>query len=122
MNSENNITVTNNASNKVYQLMLEQENLNLKLRISIEGGGCNGFQYVFAFEEETQKNDTIITAVLSNNEGNNKSTICIIIDPISLQYLEGAKVDYKKDTQGERFIIQNPKAKRTCGCDRSFTT
>ncbi len=107
------LNVTENASTKIYQLMQDEDNLALKLRIYISGGGCHGFQYGFAFEETINTDDLQIQA---------DQSVSVIIDPISMQYLAGSTVDYVSDAAGERFIIKNPNAKTTCGCDKSFST
>jgi iron-sulfur cluster insertion protein len=105
------INLTDNAILKLEQLLGQDENPNAKIRIYVQGGGCSGFQYGFAIEDESQEDDFVIT------EGN----VNVLIDPISFGYLEGITVDYKSDLQGERFAIQNPKAASTCGCGSSFS-
>ncbi len=105
------INLTENAVIKLEQLLGQDENPNAKIRIYVQGGGCSGFQYGFAIEDESQEDDFVIT------EGN----VDVLIDPISFGYLEGITVDYKSDLQGERFAIQNPKAASTCGCGSSFS-
>jgi iron-sulfur cluster insertion protein len=105
------INLTDNAIVKLEQLLGQDENPNAKIRIYVQGGGCSGFQYGFAIEDESQEDDFVIT------EGN----VNVLIDPISFGYLEGITVDYKSDLQGERFAIQNPKAASTCGCGSSFS-
>tara|TARA_B100002019_G_C21184279_1_gene555348 strand:- start:542 stop:880 length:339 start_codon:yes stop_codon:yes gene_type:complete len=109
-----NLDITPSASDKIYQLMQEEDNLQLKLRIYITGGGCHGFQYGFAFEEDLKNDDIQIQPAAK--------AVRVIIDPISLQYLAGSTVDYVCDAAGERFVIKNPNAKTTCGCDKSFST
>jgi iron-sulfur cluster insertion protein len=113
------IVITDSAAQKVFELMAEEGNLGLKLRVSISGGGCSGYQYAFGFEEQKQEDDFVIS----------KSVVNFIIDPISRQYLEGrdgekgAEIDYVADLEGERFVIRNnPNAKTTCGCGSSFMT
>jgi iron-sulfur cluster insertion protein len=103
---------TRRAAHKVRELIIEEGNDGLSLRVAISGGGCSGFQYGFSFEEEIADDDTMITT----------DGVRLLIDPISLQYLTGAQVDYAQDLQGERFIIKNPNAKTTCGCGSSFST
>ena len=112
MDLHNSIVFTDNAANKVLELIQEEENLNLKLRVYVTGGGCSGFQYGFAFEEEVNLDDTIVT----------KNSVQLLIDPMSFQYLVGSEIDYKEDIEGAQFIIRNPNAKTTCGCGSSFST
>ena len=108
---QNNITLSDSAAFKVRELVLEEQNPDLKLRVYIIGGGCSGFQYGFAFEEEIEEGDFII-----ENDG-----VEMMIDPMSYPYLMGSIVDYKEDLQGSRFVIDNPNAKSTCGCGSSFS-
>lgn len=107
---------TDNAAAKVWELIKEENNPNLKLRAYVTGGGCSGFQYGFAFDEAVQPDDTVISKTV---EGSN---VQLLVDPLSFQYLQGAEIDYKQDLEGEQFIIRNPNAKTTCGCGSSFTT
>lgn len=126
------IIFTNHAAAKVWELIQEEGNLNLKLRVYVTGGGCAGFQYGFTFDEAIQEDDTVISkhleAAKSNEEeedgeeGEGKATVQLLVDPLSFQYLAGAEIDYKEDIEGEQFIIRNPNAKTTCGCGSSFTT
>lgn len=102
---------TDSAAHKVKELIEEEDNDQLKLRVFIQGGGCSGFQYGFTFEEERQGDDTAV-----ENAG-----VTLLVDPMSLQYLMGAKIDYKEDLEGARFIINNPNASTTCGCGSSFS-
>ena len=106
------LTVTQAAEDKVIALQEEHDEPELKLRVYIIGGGCHGFQYGFAFEEQANNDD--LHAFTSPK-------LSILIDPISHQYLEGATIDFVCDGQGERFIIRNPRAKTTCGCNNSFS-
>lgn len=112
-------TVTNAAASKVYSLLESEQNFDLKLRIAIRGGGCNGFQYTFTFEEAQRDDDHLITC-LADDLPNQR--VDVIIDPISYLYLTGATIDYLMDTNGERFTVSNPHAKSTCGCGSSFST
>lgn len=107
---------TDNAAAKVSELIQEEGNCNLKLRVYVTGGGCSGFQYGFTFDEVAQPDDTVITKSVSSN------LVQLLVDPMSFQYLAGAEIDYKEDIEGEQFIIRNPNAKTTCGCGSSFTT
>lgn len=118
------INFTNNAANKVYQLIREEDNLNLKLRVFITGGGCSGFQYGFTFDEKVQEDDTVIDKVIHEEEddegGEGGVAVQLIVDAMSLQYLLGAEIDYREDINGAQFVIRNPNAKTTCGCGSSF--
>ena len=105
------LVFTDSAARKVQQLILEERNPELKLRVYISGGGCSGFQYGFSFDENVQEDDLSIV-----NDG-----ITLLVDPLSLQYLEGAEVDYSESLQGAQFVIRNPNATTTCGCGSSFS-
>ncbi len=109
--AEADLVFTTRAATKVKELIAEEGNAELSLRVYISGGGCSGFQYGFSFEEQIAEDDSQV-----QTDG-----VRLIIDPISLQYLGGAEVDYAQDLQGERFIIKNPNAKTTCGCGSSFS-
>ena len=108
---QDNMVLSDSAANKIRELVLEEQNPDLKLRVYIIGGGCSGFQYGFAFEEETEEGDFII-----DNDG-----VSMMVDPMSFPYLMGSVVNYKEDLQGSRFVIENPNAKTTCGCGSSFS-
>ncbi len=105
------VVFTDAAATKVGQLIAEEDNPNLKLRVFISGGGCSGFQYGFTFDEDIEDGDSQV-----ENQG-----VTLLIDPMSVQYLMGAEIDYKEDLQGAQFIIRNPNAQTTCGCGSSFT-
>lgn len=105
------IIFTNSAAEKVGTLISEEGNDNLKLRVYISGGGCSGFQYGFTFDEEVSEDDTKI-----ENGG-----VTVLIDSMSVQYLNGAEIDYKEDLSGAQFVIRNPNASTTCGCGSSFS-
>ncbi len=105
------IIFTAAASNKAKQLITEEDNPNLKLRAFVTGGGCSGFQYGFAFEEEQNEDDIVV-----EREG-----VSLLVDSLSFQYLVGSKVDYKEDLDGSRFVVENPNATTTCGCGASFS-
>jgi iron-sulfur cluster insertion protein len=109
------IIFTESAATKVWELIREENNFNLKLRVYITGGGCSGFQYGFAFEEEIVPDDHVVIKTVA------QFPVHLLVDPLSLQYLRGAEIDYKEDIEGEQFIIRNPNAKTTCGCGSSFT-
>ena len=113
------LVITEAAAQKVWELIQEEGNFKLKLRVYVTGGGCSGMQYGFTFDEEVQPDDSVIEKALSSLQN---SAIQVLIDALSLQYLTGAEIDYKKDIEGEQFIIRNPNAKTTCGCGSSFTT
>ncbi|NNM83114.1 MAG: iron-sulfur cluster insertion protein ErpA [Burkholderiales bacterium] len=102
---------TDSAANKVRQLIEEEGNEELKLRVCVTGGGCSGFQYGFTFDESVNDDDTTMT----------KNGVQLLIDPMSFQYLVGAEIDYKEDVEGAQFIIKNPNAQTTCGCGSSFS-
>ena len=102
---------TDAAATKVGQLIQQEGNSGLKLRVYVQGGGCSGFQYGFTFDEETQEGDTEI-----ENLG-----VTLLVDPMSVQYLQGAEIDYREDLSGAQFIIRNPNASTTCGCGSSFS-
>lgn len=105
------IIFTDNAVSKVSELIAEEGNDNLKLRVYVTGGGCSGFQYGFTFDEEVNEDDTTIV----------KNGVTVLVDAMSIQYLNGAEVDYKEDLSGAQFVIRNPTAKTTCGCGSSFS-
>jgi iron-sulfur cluster insertion protein len=102
---------TDSAADKVKELVDEEGNPNLKLRVFVQGGGCSGFQYGFTFDEIVNEDDTQMT----------KNGVTLLIDAMSLQYLMGAEIDYKEDLQGAQFVIKNPNASTTCGCGSSFS-
>lgn len=105
------IIFTQSAAEKVGDLIAEEGNPNLKLRVFVQGGGCSGFQYGFTFDEIANDDDTTLT----------KNNVSLLIDPMSLQYLVGAEIDYKEDLNGAQFVIVNPNAQSTCGCGSSFS-
>jgi len=98
------------AAGKVRELIAEEGNAALKLRVYIQGGGCSGFQYGFEFDEEQAEDDMAV-----QTDG-----VTLLVDPLSLQYLMGAQVDYTESLHGAQFVIRNPNAKTTCGCGSSF--
>ncbi|TDJ45096.1 MAG: iron-sulfur cluster insertion protein ErpA [Gammaproteobacteria bacterium] len=105
------LTFTDSAARKVGSLIRDEDNPNLKLRVFVAGGGCSGFQYGFTFDEDMQDGDAEIV-----NQG-----VTLLVDPMSIQYLMGAEVDYKDDLEGAQFVIRNPNAATTCGCGSSFS-
>ncbi|KTD73125.1 iron-sulfur cluster insertion protein ErpA [Legionella tucsonensis] len=116
-NSTSDIHFTVSAADKVAELIKEEDNLNLNLRVSITGGGCSGFQYGFSFDEEINEDDTIVVQQCSDGV----SSVKLLIDSMSYQYLHQAEIDYVQGIQGEQFVIRNPNAKTTCGCGSSFS-
>jgi iron-sulfur cluster insertion protein len=105
------LVFTDNAAKKVKELIEEEGSTDLKLRVFVSGGGCSGFQYGFTFEEEVNDDDTQVQ----------KDSVTLLIDPMSLQYLMGAEIDYQDSLQGSQFVIRNPQATTTCGCGSSFS-
>lgn len=105
------IVFTDAAAIKVNELIQEEDNQELMLRVFVSGGGCSGFQYGFTFDDSKEEGDSSI-----ENQG-----VTLVVDPMSVQYLMGAEIDYKEDLQGAQFVIRNPNATTTCGCGSSFT-
>ena len=105
------IIFTDSAANKVRELIEEEGNAELKLRVFVTGGGCSGFQYGFTFDEECNDDDTTME----------KNGVTLLIDPMSFQYLVGAEIDYSEGLEGAQFVIRNPNAASTCGCGSSFS-
>jgi iron-sulfur cluster insertion protein len=105
------IIFTEAAASKVATLIAEEGNPNLMLRVYIQGGGCSGFQYGFTFDEKESEGDTKVET----------GGVTLLVDPMSMQYLMGAEVDYTEGLQGAQFIIRNPNATTTCGCGSSFS-
>jgi len=108
---EADIIFSDSAATRVAQLIREEKNPELRLRVYITGGGCSGFSYGFTFDENLKEGDSGVY-----NQG-----VQLVIDPMSYQYLTGSTVDYLEDLQGARFIVSNPNAKTTCGCGSSFS-
>lgn len=104
------LNFTDAAAWKVKELIDEEHNDQLKLRVFVSGGGCSGFQYGFTFDEQVQDGDTEI----------HKSGVTLLVDPMSFQYLAGAEIDYTEGLEGAQFVIRNPNATTTCGCGSSF--
>jgi iron-sulfur cluster insertion protein len=105
------INITDAVASKVSELIAEEGNPELKLRVFVQGGGCSGFQYGFTFDEVANEDDFEVI----------KSGVAFIVDAMSMQYLTGATVDYKVDLNGSQFTISNPGAESTCGCGSSFS-
>jgi iron-sulfur cluster insertion protein len=102
---------TDSAANKVRELINEEGNPELKLRVFVTGGGCSGFQYGFTFDEIANDDDAVME----------KNGVTLLIDPMSYQYLVGAEIDYTEGLEGSQFVIKNPNATSTCGCGSSFS-
>lgn len=123
------VLMTQAAADKVWELMKEEQNFDLKLRVFVTGGGCSGLQYGFTFEEAVQEDDTVISKKVEDEEDEEEGgdgeggggSVLLLVDPMSFQYLMGAEIDYSEDSQGSQFIIRNPNAKTTCGCGSSFS-
>ena len=111
MSDELPIKFSDAAAVRVKQLIEEEENPDLKLRVYVTGGGCSGFQYGFTFDEKANPGDLEIV----------KNGVTLVVDPMSLQYLVGGVVDYEEGLQGSRFFVNNPNATTTCGCGSSFS-
>ena len=105
------LVFTDSAVAKVADLIAEEGNPDLKLRVFVQGGGCSGFQYGFTFDEAVNEDDTLVT----------KDNVTLVIDSMSFQYLVGAEIDYKEDINGSQFVIKTPNATTTCGCGSSFS-
>ena len=105
------IIFTDSAALKVGSLLKDEENSDLNLRVYVTGGGCAGFQYGFSFDENKDDSDTAVI----------KHGVSLIVDPMSIQYLMGAEIDFQEDLQGARFVIKNPNANTTCSCGSSFS-
>ncbi len=105
------LTLTDNAVSKIRDLLAEENNPSLKLRTFVEGGGCSGMSYGFTFDEEQNEDDFVI-----DREG-----VIVLVDAASMQYLNGARIDYKEDIMGSNFAIDNPNAETSCGCGSSFS-
>ena len=105
------IEITTTAIEKIRDILAEENNPNLKVRMFVQGGGCSGFQYGFTLDEEINEDDFTI-----ENSDN-----LLVVDSMSMQYLTGAKVNYKDDLSGSQFVIENPNAQTTCGCGSSFS-
>lgn len=105
------LVVTESAARKVKELIEQESNPELKLRVFIQGGGCSGFQYGFTFDDQVNEDDTRVE----------KEGVTFLIDPMSFQYLVGAEIDYQEGLQGAQFVLKNPNAKTSCGCGSSFS-
>lgn len=105
------LNFTDGAASKVKELIEEEDNQELKLRVFVSGGGCSGFQYGFTFDEIVNEDDFVME----------KQGVKLLVDSMSFQYLAGAEIDYQENAQGAQFVIKNPSAASTCGCGSSFS-
>jgi iron-sulfur cluster insertion protein len=105
------ITITANALYKISDILAEENNPLIKLRTFVQGGGCSGFNYGFTLDEEQNEDDFVIE----------ESGVTVLVDSMSMQYLQGATIDYKEELSGSNFVINNPNATTTCGCGSSFS-
>lgn len=105
------ITITESAMAKIADILTEENNPNIKLRTFVQGGGCSGFSYGFTLDEEQNEDDFVIE----------QASVTVLVDSMSMQYLQGATIDYKEEIMGSSFIIKNPNAQSTCGCGSSFS-
>ena len=105
------IEITNSAILKIADILAEENNPKIMLRTFVQGGGCSGFSYGFTLDEEQNEDDFLIK----------KPGITILVDAMSMQYLQGATIDYKEEIMGSNFVIKNPNAQSTCGCGSSFS-
>jgi iron-sulfur cluster insertion protein len=105
------LNFTEAAALKVRALLDDEPNPNQLLRVFVTGGGCSGFQYGFKFDELTEEGDTYVE----------RAGVTLVVDPMSIQYLQGAEIDYKEGVEGAQFVIRNPNASTTCGCGNSFS-
>lgn len=106
-----NVGFSDRAAKKVFQLIQEEGNSDLRLRVFITGGGCSGFSYGFTFDESVEEDDSVI-----ENQG-----VQMLVDAMSYPYLQGAEIDYREDLHGSQFVVTNPNAATTCGCGNSFS-
>ena len=107
---DTNIQMSARAADKVSELIQDEGNDGLKLRVFVTGGGCSGFSYGFTFDDDIARDDTVVR----------RSGVTMVVDPMSYQYLVGAEVDFTEDLQGSQFVVTNPNASSTCGCGNSF--
>ena len=123
---EQSVVFTDSAAAKVSELVSEEGNPNLKLRVYVVGGGCSGFQYGFAFDEKQNDDDFVIQknsasdCEESGEESSGGKGVSLVIDALSMNYLKGAEIDYSEGLQGAHFVVRNPNATTTCGCGSSF--
>ncbi|HHJ13690.1 MAG TPA: iron-sulfur cluster insertion protein ErpA [Gammaproteobacteria bacterium] len=108
--AETALEFSDNAARKVKQLIEEEGNPDLKLRVFVQGGGCSGFQYGFTFDDKVNEGDHTVE----------KDGVTLVVDPMSYEYLAGSEIDYKESLEGSMFVVNNPNATTTCGCGASF--
>jgi iron-sulfur cluster insertion protein len=108
---EQEVIFSDAAANKVRALLDDEDDSSQKLRVFVTGGGCSGFQYGFKFDNDTAEDDTVVV----------KNGVTLLVDSMSLQYLQGAEIDYRENVEGAQFVIRNPNASTTCGCGNSFS-
>jgi iron-sulfur cluster insertion protein len=104
------LTLTDSAKEKIKNILYDEGNPNLSLRTFVQGGGCSGFSYGFTLDEEQNEDDFIVPL----------DEFKVVVDAMSMQYLQGAEIDYKEELMGSSFVIKNPNASNTCGCGSSF--
>jgi iron-sulfur cluster insertion protein len=109
--AQSEVVFTAAAADKVRELLNEEADPDQKLRVFVTGGGCSGFQYGFKFEKDQEDGDTVVV----------RNGVTLLVDPMSLQYLGGAEIDYKESIEGAQFVIRNPNAATSCGCGNSFS-
>ncbi len=105
------LSITEAAASKVRALLDDEGNVDLNLRVFVTGGGCSGFSYGFTFDEDRSDDDAAVE----------RDGITVLVDPMSYQYLVGARIDYREDLAGSQFVVDNPNASSTCGCGNSFS-
>ena len=105
------IVITESANAKITDILAEENNPNMKLRVFVQGGGCSGFQYGFTLDELQNEDDWVIE----------KPGLTVLVDSMSMQYMQGASIDYSESLMSSEFVIKNPNAQSTCGCGSSFT-
>jgi iron-sulfur cluster insertion protein len=121
------VSFTQAAARRVKELILEEGNYNLKLRVYITGGGCSGFQYGFAFDEQLRPDDCVVEQEVplededGEGDGSGSMKVNVVIDALSIMYLTGAEIDYIENLQGAHFTVKNPNAQTTCSCGSSFS-
>ncbi len=119
------LSLSASAAKRIRELIIEEGNYNLKLRVYITGGGCSGFQYGFAFDEQIKEDDCVVEQEALPDEddqsGEGAMTVCVVVDALSIMYLAGAQIDYTESLQGAHFTVKNPNAQTTCSCGSSFS-
>ena len=111
VSDDSTVVFTAAAANKVRELLDEEDDREQMLRVFVTGGGCSGFQYGFKFDKTREDDDTVVI----------RNGVTLLVDPMSVQYLAGAEIDYKESVEGAQFVIRNPNATTTCGCGNSFS-